>query len=71
MLLRNLCKTNKCWSFIALFSRLYLVKLKVVVQLKSQQLQEVKVVKRMLGSRLVRCVRDLIQSRLYVSKIGF
>ena len=28
---------NKCWSHIAPFSRLYLVKLKVVVQLKSQQ----------------------------------
>ena len=26
---------NKCWSHIAPFSRLYLVKLKVVVQLKS------------------------------------
>ena len=30
-------KNNKCWSHIALFSRLYLIKLKVVVQLKSQQ----------------------------------
>ena len=30
-------KVNKCWSHIAPFSRLYLVKLKVVVQLKSQQ----------------------------------
>ena len=28
---------NKYWSHIAPFSRLYLVKLKVVVQLKSQQ----------------------------------
>ena len=28
-------KTNKCWSHIATFSRLYLVN--VVVQLKSQQ----------------------------------
>ena len=28
-------------------------------------------VKKVLGSRLVRCVRDLIQSRLYVSKVGF
>ena len=28
---------NKCWNHIAPFSRLYLVKLKVVVQLKSQQ----------------------------------
>ena len=28
---------NKCWSHIAPFSRLYLVKLKVFVQLKSQQ----------------------------------
>ena len=28
---------NKCWSRIAPFSRLYLVKLKVVAQLKSQQ----------------------------------
>ena len=28
---------SKCWSHIAPFSRLYLVKLKVAVQLKSQQ----------------------------------
>ena len=28
---------NKCWSHIAPFSRLYLVKQKVVAQLKSQQ----------------------------------
>ena len=28
---------NKGWSHIAPFSRLYLVKLKVIVQLKSQQ----------------------------------
>ena len=28
---------NNCWSYKAPFSRLYLVKLKVVVQLKSQQ----------------------------------
>ena len=31
------CKMNKCWSHIAPCSRLYLVKLKVVAQLKSQQ----------------------------------
>ena len=30
-------KLNKCWNHIAPFSRLYLVKIKVVVQLKSQQ----------------------------------
>ena len=30
-------KYNKCWSHIAPFSRLYLVKLKVVGQRKSQQ----------------------------------
>ena len=30
-------KYNKCWSHIAPCSRLYLVKLKVVIQLKSQQ----------------------------------
>ena len=34
---KALNKNNKCWSHIAPFSRLYLVKLKVVVQLKSQQ----------------------------------
>ena len=28
---------NKCWSHIAPFSRLYLVKLKVIVQLDLQQ----------------------------------
>ena len=32
-----LSKYNKCWNLIAPFSRLYLVKLKFVLQLKSQQ----------------------------------
>ena len=34
---QGLIYINKCWSHIAPFSRLYLVKLKVAVQLKSQQ----------------------------------
>ena len=36
-LINEIINCNKCWSHIAPFSRLYLVKLKVVVQLKSQQ----------------------------------
>ena len=42
-IVKEICKSNvkininKCWNHIAPFSRLYLVKLKVVVQLKSQQ----------------------------------
>ena len=42
-IVKDICKSNvkvninKRWSHVAPFSRLYLVKLKVVVQLKSQQ----------------------------------